>query len=83
MLGIGDDPSWLLTNPPYGNRLAANEDLSPLYNQLASRLRHQDTFGGVIGSFTGLSQLFLRADFSHKSWYNGADPVVFYYKKPF
>jgi 23S rRNA G2445 N2-methylase RlmL len=44
-------PSWLLTNPPYGKRLNANENLTPLYHHLATLLQQKETFGGVISSF--------------------------------
>lgn len=70
---------WLLTNPPYGKRLASDEDLQPLYHQLATLLK--DCGGGVISSYPELATLFSASQFSHKSLYNGADKVEFYWKK--
>jgi 23S rRNA G2445 N2-methylase RlmL len=55
---ISTIPFWLLTNPPYGKRLNTNENLHPLYHQLAAFLQQKETFGGVISSFPQLHQLF-------------------------
>lgn len=76
------DSVWLLTNPPYGKRLSATENLSPLYQDLASTLQHAQYFGGVISSFPEMKKLFDSEKFSHKLLYNGADKVEFYRKKP-
>jgi putative N6-adenine-specific DNA methylase len=76
------DPIRLLTNPPYGKRLSADEDLSPLYQQIATTLQQANHYGGVISSYPQLSTLFSPQSFSHKSLYNGADNVEFYWKKP-
>jgi 23S rRNA G2445 N2-methylase RlmL len=70
---------WLLTNPPYGKRLASDEDLQPLYQQLAALLK--GCYGGVISSYPEMDTLFPVSQFSHKSLYNGADPVELYWKK--
>jgi putative N6-adenine-specific DNA methylase len=59
------DANWLLTNPPYGKRLSSEEDLAPLYHQLASFWAEKSHFGGVITSFP-----FFEPTFSHKSLYN-------------
>ena len=74
--------TWLLTNPPYGKRLSSAENLSPLYQELASALQHDQYFGGVISSFPEMKKLFDSERFSHKTLYNGADKVAFYRKKP-
>jgi 23S rRNA G2445 N2-methylase RlmL len=70
---------WLLTNPPYGKRLAAGEDLQALYQQLAMLL--DSCSGGVISSYPEMHTLFPASHFSHKALYNGADQVELYRKK--
>jgi putative N6-adenine-specific DNA methylase len=77
-----NDDMWILTNPPYGKRLSADDDLTPLYQQLASSFQNPHQYGGVISSYPALSALFPTQKFSHKSLYNGADKVDFYRKKP-
>jgi putative N6-adenine-specific DNA methylase len=74
------DEMWLLTNPPYGKRLSADEDLQTLYQQLAASF--EQCSGGVISSYPEMASLFPPARFSHKSLYNGAEKVDFYRKKP-
>ncbi|MDR2190641.1 MAG: hypothetical protein LBP53_05680 [Candidatus Peribacteria bacterium] len=70
----------ILTNPPYGKRIATGEELLPLYQKLSTAF--QSYAGGVISAYPSIDTLFPASAFSHKSRYNGAEKVDFYYKKP-
>jgi len=69
---------WLITNPPYGERLKSH-DLVRLYNQLGSRLKHH--YGGYqawifSGSPIGVKSIGLRPSVKRKLL-NGAIPCTF------
>lgn len=71
---------WIVTNPPYGKRLSANDDLNPIYEKLADYLK--TCYWWVISSYTWMWKLFNNKHFSHKQMFNWADEVDFYRKKP-
>jgi 23S rRNA G2445 N2-methylase RlmL len=75
-------PYRILTNPPYGKRLSAEENLFPLYQQLALYLSLEGTYGGIVSSFPELASLLPASRFAHKTRFAGNDSVQFFWKKP-
>lgn len=58
----GLEPGWLVTNPPYGERLSNEKGLMPLYHQFGGRLA-QVAKGwrvGIYGTSGGLAGAFAR-----------------------
>jgi putative N6-adenine-specific DNA methylase len=47
------EPGWIITNPPYGERISANQDLRNLYAQFGNILRKE---------YAGWKVLFLCSD---------------------
>ncbi len=58
----GLEPGWLVTNPPYGERLSNERGLMPLYHQFGTRLAQMAKGWkvGIYGTSGGLAGAFAR-----------------------
>ena len=78
----GREPGWLVTNPPFGERLSNENSLMPLYHQFGDRLR-QVAKGwkvGLFGTSGGLTGAFARGlnsqSVARHSFLNGRSPCT-------
>ncbi len=71
---------WILSNPPYGKRLNV-ENISTLYQKIAQQFQSQRSMGGIVSSFSEFSSLIDFKYWKQKKLYNGADEVIFWWKK--
>ena len=70
---------FLLTNPPYGERLEDKAALMPLYQTLGERFRALDSWSAyVISSFDGVEAAFGRKADKNRKIYNGMLKTYFY-----
>ncbi len=70
---------FLLTNPPYGERLEDKAALMPLYQALGERFRALDSWSAyVITSFDGIEAAFGRKADKNRKIYNGMLKTYFY-----
>ena len=78
----GREPGWLVTNPPFGERLSNENSLMPLYHQFGDRLR-QVAKGwkvGLFGTSGRLTGAFARGlnsqSVARHSFLNGRSPCT-------
>ena len=70
---------FILTNPPYGERLEEKAALMPLYKTLGERFRALDSWSAyVITSFDGVEAAFGRKADRNRKIYNGMLKTYFY-----
>ena len=70
---------FLLTNPPYGERLEDREALPALYKTLGERFAALDSWSAyVITSYEGIEQAFGRKADRNRKIYNGMMKTYFY-----
>ena len=70
---------FLLTNPPYGERLEDREALPALYRTLGERFAALDAWSAyVITSYDGIEQAFGRKADKNRKIYNGMMKTYFY-----
>ena len=70
---------FILTNPPYGERLEEKAALMPLYKTLGERFQALDSWSAyVITSFDGVEAAFGRKADRNRKIYNGMLKTYFY-----
>ena len=70
---------FLITNPPYGERLEEKAALMPLYKTLGERFKALDSWSAyVITSFDGMEAAFGRKADKNRKIYNGMLKTYFY-----
>lgn len=70
---------FIITNPPYGERLADDEDLGALYRTLGERYRILDSWSlGMITSFADAEKYFGAKATKNRKIYNGMIRTYFY-----
>ena len=79
----GDQPGWIITNPPYGVRISSNNDIRNLYAQFGNKLREDFIDWNIIflcNNATLVHQTHLKTK-SLLSFSNGGINVQAYFSK--
>lgn len=78
-LSHGGKYGFIITNPPYGERLEDKEDLPPLYRKLGERFRCLDTWSlYVITSYEEAQRDIGRKADKNRKIYNGMMKTYYY-----
>jgi putative N6-adenine-specific DNA methylase len=78
---FGDDGKYgfIITNPPYGERLEEKENIPPLYRKLGERFRLLDTWSMyMITSYEGVESCIGRKADKNRKIYNGMIKTYYY-----
>ena len=69
-----------MTNPPYGERIEANEEISNFYAKFVKFFENQNISGGFITSYSEAEKWLPRAKWKNRKLYNGGLPARWYQK---
>ena len=70
---------FLITNPPYGQRLEEKESLPALYREIGERFRHLDSWSAyLITSYEDAEKYIGRKADKNRKIYNGMMKTYFY-----
>lgn len=70
---------FIITNPPYGERIDDEQNIRPLYEELGEQLRTLDSWSAfVITSFEGIEEAMGRKATRNRKIYNGMIKTYFY-----
>lgn len=78
-----EEGGWIITNPPYGQRLGEDRAVAQLYRDLGRLSRRLPTWGvGVLTAHPRFQQLFGRPAARNRKLYNGRIRCYFYQYPP-
>ncbi|MDO4873597.1 MAG: class I SAM-dependent RNA methyltransferase [Candidatus Gracilibacteria bacterium] len=74
------EKTTIVTNPPYGERIEANEEISNFYEKFVKFFENQNISGGFITSYSEAEKWLPRAKWKNRKLYNGGLPARWYQK---
>ncbi|HEX3031313.1 MAG TPA: class I SAM-dependent RNA methyltransferase, partial [Bacillota bacterium] len=78
-IGSADKYGWVITNPPYGERLGEQNEAEALYRQMSEAFKKLSTWSFyIITSHPGFEQLFGRRADKKRKLFNGRIQCNFY-----
>lgn len=69
-----------MTNPPYGERIDVDEEISDFYEKFVKFFENQNISGGFITSYAEAEKWLPRTKWKNRKLYNGGLPARFYQK---